>query len=480
MSYTTMKQLITSLCIVLSLHAAATDHTASTIEEANTLLTKANSGDKIILKDGSYNNAAIKFKNTNVTFVAEHAGKVFLEGDSYIWLAGSNNTVSGFVFRNGGHTLKNKQVIQFRINESEFATHSRVEDCVIDQYNNDDKETVNTWVGLYGEYNTVTHCLFRNKDNKGPTLVVWLQEGKAAHHTVSYNYFWGRQNGANADNGLESIRVGDSKTSMTDAHCVVAFNRFEECDGEIEIISNKSCHNTYLHNTFYNCDGGLTLRHGNRCLADGNFFDGANKPKSYGVRIIGEGHAVINNYFYHLNGSPTQAFRAPVTVVNGLANTPINGYFQVKTAYITSNVFVNCVLPDIRIGAYSKREGMTVAPDSVLVNDNLFYDDAGKVGDAFESLTDAQHLTMKNNKAIGEYLKANAKGITQLSAKGVTRNEHVQIKDAKGNILSSASNRIENNYNAGADVVDAMLAKEAAKTKYSFVTPAQVGPQWMQ
>jgi hypothetical protein len=96
-------------------------------------------------------------------------------------------------------------------------------------------------------------------------------------------------NGAQVDNGLESIRIGDSKTSFTDAHCVIAFNRFEDCDGEIEIISNKSCHNSYLHNTFYNCDGGLTLRHGNHTLCDGNYFDGGKKNCPTGSVLLAKG-----------------------------------------------------------------------------------------------------------------------------------------------------------------------------------------------
>ena len=41
-------------------------------------------------------------------------------------------------------------------------------------------------------------------------------------------------------------------------------NFFDRCDGELEIISSKSCDNIYRGNTFLNCAGMLTLRHGNR------------------------------------------------------------------------------------------------------------------------------------------------------------------------------------------------------------------------
>jgi poly(beta-D-mannuronate) lyase len=90
-----------------------------------------------------------------------------------------------------------------------------------------DLNTDNKWVSIYGTYNTFTHCLLKDKFNKGATLVVWLDGKTEAHHTISYNYFLNRQNGPNADNGLESLRIGTSETSFTPAHCVVAFNRFE-------------------------------------------------------------------------------------------------------------------------------------------------------------------------------------------------------------------------------------------------------------
>ncbi len=477
-----MKKIIFLLSISIASIANAADHLVTSTEEANTLLNKASEGDKIILKDGVYKNAAIKFTNNNIAFVAEHAGKVFFEENSTLNFSGNNITIDGFVWQNGGRGLDTKQVIQFRVKDGSNATHSIVKNCVINDYNNADKTVVNTWVGLYGQYNTVTNCLFKSKDNRGPTLVVWLDNNVTAHHTISYNYFLIRKNGPDADNGLESIRIGDSKTSFTNAHCVVAFNRFEECDGEIEIISNKSCHNTYLHNTFVNSDGGLTLRHGNYALCDGNFFDGGDKRLSYGIRIIGEGHVAINNYFYHLNGAPNQTFRAPLTIVNGLVNTPLNGYFQVKTATVTDNIFVNCATPNIRMGAFSKRDGMTVAPDTVTIKNNLFFDDAGNSGDVYESLTNAQHLFMQDNTILAARIKTNTKGIEQLAYKGAKRNGFGWIKDGKGNTVASVETRavLSANSNVGADWVEPSIADEVKKSKYSILSPKQVGPIWMR
>lgn len=461
--------------------ANATDHLVSSIEEANKLLNTAKPNDKVLLKDGVYPNAAISFSNNNISFVAEHLGKVYFEGNSTLGFAGERNVIEGFVWQNGGKELGSRAVIEFR-NKKQDADHSTIRNCSIDGYNTADLNTDNKWVSVYGQYNTVTACLFKSKFNRGATLVVWLDGKTEAHHTISYNYFFNRQNGPDADNGLESMRIGTSETSFTPSNCVVAFNRFEQCDGEIEIISNKSWNNSYLHNTFVNNDGGLTLRHGNNCLVDGNFFDGADKAKSYGVRFIGEGHVAINNYFYHLNGSLSQSFRAPVTVVNGLVNTPLNGYYQVRRAVIADNVFVNCITPDIRIGAFSKRDGMTVAPDTVTIKNNLLFDDAGRVGEVYEELTAPFHLISKNNKAVGGFLKADQKGFDLSNGKGSKRDGFDWIKDGKGNIIASIESKaaLTDNAGVGANWVDPYIANEAGKRKYSILSAKEVGPVWMR
>jgi len=477
---------LVALLLVKSVHA--TDFLASSAAEAVRFLQGAKAGDRVILKDGIYKDVNILFRNTHgtagqpVVFLPEHPGKVFFEGNSTLRFSGNDIVVQGFVFRNGGQDLKSRQVIELRTADTAEAQHCTVQDCVIDAYNNTDKTTVNTWVGLYGVYNTVTRCLFKGKDNRGPTLVVWLQEGKPAHHTISYNYFLSRQNGPGADNGLESMRIGDSKTSFTNANCVVALNRFEDCDGEIEVISNKSCHNSLLHNSFINCDGGLTLRHGNNSLCDGNFFDGGNKPLSYGIRIIGEGHTVINNYFYNLHGASNEMFRAPVTILNGLINTPINGYFQVHRALVTDNVFVNCTTPCIRLGAFSKREGMKLVPDSVTIANNLLFDDVGKVGKVYEAISEPQHLMARDNLVIGAYLVANITGFRQEKNAGVKRMDFDSITDANGQVIADIHHKAvaTDNKGAGADWVPPAIAAAIAGRKYTHVSVQEVGPEWMK
>ncbi len=462
----------------------AKDIIATSVAEANKLCSEALAGDKVIMKTGIYKDAVINFQNNNgtkdhpVIFIAEMPGKVSFEGNSTLTISGANIIVEGFLWQNGGKDLGTKSVIEIK------ASYSVLRDCAIIDYNNTDFTIDNKWVSLYGEYNTVDRCLLKNKRNLGATLTVWLKNGVAAHHTISDNYFLNRINGPNADNGLESIRIGDSKTSFTNAHCVVAFNRFENCDGEIEIISNKSCHNSYFHNTFYNNDGGLTLRHGNDCWVDGNVFDGGEKIKSYGVRIIGEGHLVTNNYFYNLKGSQrkgsSEQFRAPLTIVNGLENTPLNGYFQVRRAVVAQNVFANNVTPNIRLGARSKREGMTIPPDTVSIISNIMLDENCTGSEVYEELSEASNVSVTGNIVLGKCLSAPKNGFEKYPSGKRDAFDH--IKDHKGNVIESVEIRqeIDKNMNAGADWVDPSIQSKIGKRRYSFLSAKEVGPSWLR
>lgn len=467
------KLLIILILFVTAEHLLATDHLATTTDEAVMLLQKAKAGDRILLKEGVYKDANIKFHTDSgtqyspVTFAAQTPGKCFFEGNSLLSFSGKHILISGFIWQKGGDGLGTKPVIEFRTASNRMAEHSILQDCAIISYNSD-KNIDNKWVSIYGAYNAVTSCLFKDKNNLGATLTVWLTPGKEAHHTISYNYFHGRGNGPQADNGLESIRIGDSKTSFEPSHCVVALNRFEDCDGEIEIISNKSFNNSYLHNTFYSNDGGLTLRHGNECLCDGNYFDGAGKPLAYGIRFIGEGHVAINNYFKNLNAASKQNMRAPVTLVTGVVNTPINGYFQVRRAVVADNVFVNCAMPNVRLGAVPNREGATLAPDTVSITSNLFSSDKNEPGNLTEEVLPVRHLTVDGNTILSRNEFAHGKGFSIL-------------KNTKSLTLLSGTKAASSRYkNAGASWVDPMIASKIVMRKYTVLSSGEVGPEWMR
>ena len=290
----------------------------------------------------------------------------------------------------GGNSFPNP-VIQFRNpSRGTTATHCRVTNCAISSYSPAGTEDDTKWVSFYGTWNRLDHCAIEGKTNKGATVVVWRPDTTAQDHRIDRNYFGPRL--VVRDNDAETIRVGTSDQSLSASRTVVEENLFDRCNGEIEIISNKSCENVYRYNTFIRCRGTLTLRHGNRCRVEGNFFVGFGEPGSGGIRIIGEDHVVVNNYVTATAGN---GFRSALSLVNGVPNSLLNEYYQVKRAVVAFNTLAgnataitigagasgtqtlppaNCVIASTIItGSRSPLVTFAAAPESLIWAGNLFW-----------------------------------------------------------------------------------------------------------
>ena len=320
---------------------AQTDRFATTAGELRTAIAVSQPGDTVTMADGTWTDTPIIFdrngvEGDSITLRAETPGGVVLTGRSTLSIAGDYLKVDGLRFE-GGSLTDGTPVIQFRRSSSQLANHSRLTNCTVIGYNPPNRRTEYKWVSVYGRFNRVDHCYFADKTNEGALLVVWLiTGGEPPTHRIDQNHFGPRPEFG--DNGAETIRIGTSTRSMQYANVTVERNLFTETDGEIEIISNKSNGNVYRSNTFRRAVGTLTLRHGNDCLVEGNFFLGEDVSGTGGVRIIGEDHRVINNYFEGLRGT---GYRAPLSMVQGVENSPLNRYFQVKRPFVAHNTFVN-------------------------------------------------------------------------------------------------------------------------------------------
>jgi len=335
--------------------------------EITRAMRSAVAGDTLVMRDQIWKDEQIRFEGQGtavapIVLKAETPGNVVLSGSSSLEIAGKYLVVDGLVFKNG-HS--EGDVISFKI-AGKQAEHCRITNTVIRDYNIPGDKTDNKWISLYGTYNRVDHCLIEGKTNPGTTLVVWL-DGHANYDEIDHNYFGQRPDlGAN---GGETIRVGTSEWSQTDSYTTVEDNYFKKCDGEIEIISNKSCHNTYRHNTFEACRGTLTLRHGNYATVEGNTFLGEGEPESGGIRIIGAHHTVKDNYFQGLRGT---GLRAAISVMNAQRNPALNGYWPVDSVSIANNTIVNCK-EGILIGSGAGDKGRVVAPVGCLLSNNKTY-----------------------------------------------------------------------------------------------------------
>jgi poly(beta-D-mannuronate) lyase len=270
---------------------------------------------------------------------------------------------------------------------------------VIDNYNNPERFESDYWIGIYGKNNRFDHNYLTGKRNHGVTLAVRLttEESQQNHHIIEYNYFGHRP--VLGSNGGETIRIGTSHHSLTNSNTIVQNNYFDRCNGEHEIISNKSCQNTFRYNTFYECQGTLTMRHGNETLVESNYFFGNGKSNTGGIRIINETQKVINNYCEGLTG---YRFRGALVIMNGVPNSPINRYFQVKDSEASNNTFVNCDYVQLCAGSDAER---SATPENSIVSNNIFYnekkDDVFTVYDDISGITFNENILSENIKPIG-------------------------------------------------------------------------------
>lgn len=346
------------LAIFLSCFALAANATNYVVHSAEELanLGSLSAGDTVKMAEGIWLDENLLFTGTgtaskNIVLTVDKKDATILSGSSTLNIFGEYLHVDGLRFEDGALS-EGSHVVAFRQSGTKYANNCRISNTTIKNYNPTDKNVDYKWLSIYGKNNRVDHCYLDNKEHSGTTMIVWLDKTNpelSRDNKIDHNYFGHRPD--LGYNGGETIRIGDSESSMQDASTIVEYNLFEECDGEIEIISNKSCFNVYRYNTFTNNDGCLTLRHGNDCEVYGNYFYGGSKS-SGGVRIIGERHKVYNNYFENLQGD---TYRSAIAIMNGVPNSPLNRYFQVQEAQVINNTIVNCKMP-ICIGAGKSSE----------------------------------------------------------------------------------------------------------------------------
>ena len=351
-------------------------------------------GDTIILANGEWQNFEILFKGNGtkeqpITLKAQTKGKVILNGLSNLRLAGEYLHVEGLVFKDG--YSPSGEVISFRENQNNLANNSRVTEVVIDGFSNIDKFNADKWVVMYGKNNRFDHSHLVGKNNAGVTMAVRLntEASQENHHRIDHNYFGPRP--ILGSNGGETLRIGTSKYSLTDSFTVVENNYFDRCNGEVEIISNKSGKNQFLNNVFFESRGTLTLRHGNGNLVEGNVFFGNGKDHTGGIRVINADQTIRNNYMEGLTGV---RFGGGFTILNGVPNSSINRYHQVKNTKIENNTIVN--VDNINLAGGSDAERTAVPIDSSFSN-NLVINANGE--NPFKIFDDVSGITFANNIA---------------------------------------------------------------------------------
>lgn len=320
-------------------------------------------GSTVYIKNGHYKNSIVTIKGNGyegapILIKAETPGRVIFSENSRIVIEGDYLLVSDLYFKGiqGMYTEEhNHPVVRFLGNNCRFSN------SIIDSYN----YNLGYWIEFkQGKYNRLDHCHFINKTTEAPIVQV-RTESTPNYHRIDHNYFGYREELGR--NGAEIIRIGFSHEMDNISRTIVEKNLFEDFQGEIEIISNKSCENIYRNNTFRRCTGQLTLRHGDRCIIESNFFIGELNASTRGIRIIGSDNIVVNNYFESL-------MEASVVFQYGreYRESQIRYNPQTKNSIVAYNHFIN--LPSAVFSSVSQNVelGFVLEPTDISIVNNTF------------------------------------------------------------------------------------------------------------
>lgn len=333
--------------------------TVSSPAEIRSAVAAAGPGDTVCVADGTYDlRGELTITSSGkpgrpIVLKARRQGGAVLTGDSRFVVASASHVVlEGFDIQSDrGPAVELRGSHHVRVTRNVF--HLK-------------EKTRGSWVLITGSGgdravpshgNRIDHNLFENKRHLGNFITI---EGSrdggsrvSQHDTIDQNHF--RDIGPRVENVLEAIRVGSSDCSLSSAFTLLERNLFERCDGDPEYLSIKASDVTVRHNTFRECLGSLSLRHGNRNTVEGNFVFGNGRTGTFtdstgktwalgtgGVRFYGDSMVIVNNYFEGLTG---KEWDATLAVTNGNAaygdGQPLTKHFRIVDALIAFNTFVD-------------------------------------------------------------------------------------------------------------------------------------------
>ncbi|HEY8151037.1 MAG TPA: chondroitinase-B domain-containing protein [Vicinamibacteria bacterium] len=310
--------------LALSAPASAATYEVASVADLQSAIGVAVAGDTIVVKNGVYTtSAAISVNRVGtaaapILIKAETVGGAIFQGTHGISLSSpaAYVVIQGFIFSHASG----------RISMPTGTHHSRytrnIFQCVGD----------GPFLSVSGNDHEVDYNEFRNKSTVGNMISVSGSGSQVAQRLwIHHNYFHDFTNAG--ENGAETLRFGLSGLSLSTGDGLVEYNLFVRCNGENELISNKSSGNIYRYNTLIDSPGAqLTLRHGNDCQAYGNYL-----RNTAGLRIFGDRHQVFSNYFEG-NSIGIDMGNGDGEVADG---APLTSHDRPDDGTVSFNTFVN-------------------------------------------------------------------------------------------------------------------------------------------
>jgi hypothetical protein len=377
----------------VTLASTITVHTPGELEAA---VNKAQPGDEVVIANGNYAGWSCVLTGHGtagkpIIVRAESVGKVNFSSPvakTIFKITGSYLELSGMLFsdckiyRTPGQTTTLVQL--------DSSTNCRLTDCVFQK-----NEVMSQFMPIVvisgkGESSRVDHCSFISNINNMEVQVVVAKQTTPQHTLIDHNEF---KNKAKVTwpvfNGGECVQVGQDPVLLgsISSFTTVRDNSFVECNGEPEVISNKSSSNKYINNHLTNCEGELVMRGGFDCLVDSNIIEGG----TCGIRINGLHHTVTHNKISNV--------KTAIRLMYGMASGRTEvGFYIAPTDCIVTNNKINHVETGIFIGdaknadwtgkfdvkRYPSRTIQDVPPANNMIENN--------------SITDAQTDVVRNDK----------------------------------------------------------------------------------
>ncbi len=330
-----------------------------TAADVHSALQYLKAGDIVLLDDGIYEFSspvhitAQGLKEKPIIIRAKNRNKAIIKGEtSFILRNASFITIEGLVFNNTGSiAVQLEGSNNIRVTRNIFRLKERGRGNWVWITGND-----NDTISL-SHHNTVDRNLFENKKELGNFVTIEgtnkFSPSVSQYDVIEWNYF--RNIGPRVENVLEAIRAGSSIYTLSRGYTVLQNNLFERCDGDPEYISIKLSDCTVRNNTFRECLGSLSLRHGNKTTVDGNFILGNGRSGAFldstgknwtlgtgGVRFCADSMTITNNYFEGLTG---KGWDATIAATNGDADygegKPLVKHFRIRNAVVSNNIMVN-------------------------------------------------------------------------------------------------------------------------------------------
>jgi poly(beta-D-mannuronate) lyase len=312
-----------------------------TAEEFNKAAVNVLAGDEIVIANGNYSNWATVINNNGtldkpIIIRAENPGKVIFSGEvrqAVFQITGTYIQVKGLKFE-GCQLIKTKgaDVILIQMNAAKYC---RITDCTFIKNTVDAQFMPIVVISGQGGHNRVDHCQFTGNVNNQEVQVRVAANDISLYTLIDHNVFMDKDSVTwKGNNGGECVQIGQDPILLGNrySYATVRDNRFIHCNGEPEVISNKSSGNRYINNYFENCHGELVMRGGHECLVDSNTFAGG----TGGIRVNGTGHAITNNTLKDL----PIAIRLMYGMAKGKIDTGF--YIAASDCVIKHNYMIHC------------------------------------------------------------------------------------------------------------------------------------------